>query len=261
MTLQPPFHVYIGWDVREMRAWNVAQLTLRQRALDPQNVLVHRIAMPQLRACGLYTRPTQEKPGGGYLDRLSAREDYDGSLATGHAIARFLVPYLAGYAGSVLFVDGDVLFRDDVARLFALGDPQYAVQVVQHHHAPTHTEKMDGQTQTRYLRKNWSSVMLFHCGHPANRALTVDLVNTVPGRDLHRFCWLEDGLIGALPARWNVLVDVEPYDVDAAMVHFTEGVPDMPGYEHVAYADEWYAAAKGCGYRLPRPALDLQVPA
>jgi hypothetical protein len=33
--------------------------------------------------------------------------------------------------------------------------------------------------------------MVFNCDHPANRALTLDLINTVPGRDLHRFCWLD----------------------------------------------------------------------
>ncbi len=113
---------------------------------------------------------------------------------------------------------------------------------------------MDGQEQTRYQRKNWSSVMLFHCGHPANRTLSMHLVNTVPGRDLHRFCWLEDELIGSLPARWNLLVGHSAYDEQAALVHFTEGVPDMPGYEHQPYSDEWYRVAKGCGYRLNRPA-------
>jgi hypothetical protein len=47
--------------------------------------------------------------------------------------------------------------------------------------------------------------MLFNCSHPANQALTVDLVNTVPGRDLHRFCWLDDAQVGALPVEWNWL--------------------------------------------------------
>ncbi len=136
--------------------------------------------------------------------------------------------------------------------LFALADPSKAVQCVQHRHEPNETLKMDGQAQLRYARKNWSSVMLFNCGHPANVALDVRLVNTVPGRDLHRFCWLPDELIGTLPRRWNALVGSAGFPEDPALVHFTEGLPDMPGYESVPYADEWFKASKACGYRLPR---------
>lgn len=238
--------VFIGWDPSEMRAWNVAQTSLQQHASVRADVV--RLGLPQLVADGLYTRPTRETPPSGYFDEISAAP-----MSTGHAIARFLVPYLCGYEGLALFMDGDVLVRRNVVDLFALADPRYAVQVVQHEHVPTETVKMDGQAQLRYARKNWSSVVLFNCGHPSNRALSLSLVNSVPGRDLHRFCWLDDALIGPLPAEWNWLVGHSSPDVDPAIVHFTSGVPDMPGYEHVAYADEWYAVAKGCGYRLSRP--------
>ncbi len=242
-----PRHVWIGWDVRELRAWNVAARSLVVRASVP--VDVHAIMMPALTSQGLYYRPTQLRDNGGYWDEIS-----QAPMSTGHAIARFLVPYLMGYDGLALFTDGDVLFRDDVEKLFALADSRYAVQVVKHQYAPLETLKMDGQEQTRYQRKNWSSVMLFHCGHPANRALSVNLVNTVPGRDLHRFCWLDDALIGGLPATFNWLVGHSSPLMDPAIVHFTSGVPDQSGYEHVEYADEWYARARACGYRLTRPA-------
>ncbi len=257
-----PLKVFIGWDPREQRAWCVADLSLRSHASCALDI--RRLAMPELVAKGLYTRPTGpgrvvNGPGStvesAYWDDIS-----DAPMSTGHAIARFLVPYLCGYEGLALFCDGDVLFREDVAMLFALADPQYAVQVVQHHYAPTETTKMDGQAQTIYRRKNWSSVVLFHCGHPANRALTLELVNTVPGRDLHRFCWLDDADIGPLPARWNLLVGHSAYDRDAALVHFTAGVPDMAGYEHQPYATEWRRVARAAGIRIPEP-MPLQVPA
>ncbi len=239
--------VWIGWDPRELRAWNVAYDSLQAHA--SQRADVYRLALAQFVAEGLYTRPTRYLERGGYYDEIS-----QAPMSTGHAIARFLVPYLCGYQGLALFCDGDVLFRDDVGKLFALADPTYAVQVVQHHYAPTESTKMDGQAQTSYHRKNWSSVILFHCGHPENRALTPELVNTLPGRDLHRFCWLDDAEIGALPDRWNWLVGHSSAAVDPAIVHFTSGLPDMPGYEHGPYTDEWYVAAAGCGYRLSRPA-------
>lgn len=241
--------VFIGWDASQMAAYVVAEQSLRARALTRQPD-VRRVAMPELQAQGLYHRPTREGEGGrGYWDVISAAP-----MSTGHAIARFLVPWLCRHEGLALFTDGDVLFREDVARLFALADARYAVQVVQH--APGTQAagiKMDGQAQDLYARKNWSSVILFNCGHPANRALGPALVNAAPGRDLHRFCWLDDAQIGALPARWNVLVGEED-DPDPAIAHFTLGVPDMPGYEHQPWSDEWYLQARKAGYRLARPA-------
>lgn len=241
----PPYRIFIGWDPAQLRAWNVAKLSLNAHAAG--KVDVDRIAKPTLTAKGLYTRPTHVLEHG-YWDEIS-----QAPMSTGHAIARFLVPYLCGYKGWALFTDGDVLFRRDVSALFALADPTKAVQVVQHQHEPTDAVKMTGEQQTTYARKNWSSVMLLHCGHPANQALTVELVNTVPGRDLHRFYWLDDDLIGALPATFNHLVGVSAPDDDPAIVHYTEGLPDLSGYEHCEYSDEWYVVAKHAGYDLARP--------
>ena len=245
MTPRPPHRLFIGWDASEQRAWNVAATSARNHASD--ELSVRRIGMTTVPA-DLYTRPTSTRDHG-YWDDIS-----EAPMSTAHAIARFLVPALCQYEGWALFTDGDVLFRRDVADLFALADPRFAVHVVPHQYAPPEGVKMEGQAQTRYARKNWSSVMLFNCGHVANRALSVDLVNTVPGRDLHRFCWLDDALIGELPEAWNWLEGHSSPDIDPALVHHTRGVPDMPGFEHVAFSDEWYAVSRQCGYRLPRPA-------
>lgn len=241
--MKPPYRLWLGWDAKETRAWSVAALSARLSA----SVEVHQVALHEVVSKGLYTRKTRHMATG-YWDEIS-----DAPMSTGHAIARFLVPYLAGYKGWALFTDGDVLFRADLAELFALADPSKAVMVVQHDYTPTDAIKMEGQEQTRYHRKNWSSVCLWNCAHPANRALDLVLVNGVPGRDLHRFCWLTDDLIGALPARWNWLVGHSSPAVDPAIVHFTTGVPDMPGYEHVPYSDEWYVMAAACGFDLVRP--------
>ncbi len=237
-----PYRCYLGWDASQMRAWSVAAFSLRRSA--SVSLDVHRLAMPTVQAAGLYRRPTQLTDTG-YWDVISAAP-----MATGHAIARFLVPHLCGYQGWALFTDGDILVRKDIAALFALADPRYAVQVVQHTHVPTEDVKMTGETQTRYARKNWSSVMLWYCGHPANQALTVDLINTVPGRDLHRFCWLEDAMIGALPPEWNLLIGSETHP-DPSLVHFTDGLPYMDGYSDCPYAGEWFRTSRAAGYRFP----------
>jgi lipopolysaccharide biosynthesis glycosyltransferase len=230
--------IYIGWDPREAAAWSVAQKSLIRRL--GESIPVHALVLSDLMARGLYSRPMEYRADGhlaGMFDVIS-----DAPMATEHACARFLVKELAK-EGWALFMDGDVLVRADVAPLFAQLDPAKAVYCVQHDHTPAaeYGVKMDGQLQTRYARKNWSSVMAINCDHPANRALTVELVNTVPGRDLHRFCWLQDAEIGELGPEWNYLVGVTKADVEPKIAHFTLGVPNMKGWEDQPYAEEWRA--------------------
>lgn len=136
-----------------------------------------------------------------------------------------------------------MLWQDDPAKLFELADDRYAIQVVKRQHEPSETVKMDDQAQTAYPRKNWSSVILWNTTHPANARLTVEMVNTLPGRDLHRFCWLEDDEIGDLPMVWNWLVgvdsDIEHLGEKPKLLHFTCGLPSMPGYEDKPWSDVW----------------------
>jgi lipopolysaccharide biosynthesis glycosyltransferase len=145
-------------------------------------------------------------------------------------------------SGWALFLDCDILCRGSLARLFELvhWNTTKAVYCVKHNHVPKgQVVKMDGQAQTLYARKNWSSVMLFNCDHPSNKALTLEYLNTTPGRDLHRFAWLEDDEIGELSPIWNYLVGYTEIEDDPQLVHFTSGTPSMPGYEHCEYADEY----------------------
>lgn len=225
--------IYVGFDPRETDAFAVAKHSILRRINLP--IPVKGVVLTDLREGQLYTRPTSRRDGQ-LWDDIS-----DAPMATEFACSRFLVPTLAK-SGWALFMDCDMLVRRDIAKLFDLADPGKAVMVVKHHHEPPEgVKKMDGQVQTRYARKNWSSVMLFNCDHHANRALTVDLVNSVPGRDLHRFCWLEDHLIGELPPEWNYLVGHTKGVGDPAIVHFTDGIPSMDGYEDCEFADEWRA--------------------
>lgn len=233
--------VWIGWDPAEMMAWNVAERSLRRHV--ESLVSVQRLALLRLRSAKVYTRPTLQTATG-LWDVLSKAP-----MSTEHALSRFFVPLLCQYQGWALFVDGDVLFRDDVTKLFAIADPRYAVQVVQHPPLLAEGTKKDGVVQQAYPRKNWSSVILWNCEHLAHAALTLDLLNSAPGRDLHRFCWLEDRLIGALDPAWNHLVNVSPAQTAVKLAHFTLGTPNLPGHDHDPFADEWLATAHRCGYR------------
>jgi hypothetical protein len=228
--------IYVGWDPREALAWSVATSSLLRRLGEA--IPVHSLCLSDMIKRGLYTRPMEIRADG--HTRTMWDVISEAPMATEHANARWLVKELAK-TGWALFMDGDILVRGDLAPLFNLLDPAMAVYCVKHQHQPPAGMKMDGQFQTRYARKNWSSVMAVNCDHPANAALTVDLINTAPGRDLHRFCWLPDDLIGELPATYNYLVGHTQGVADPVVVHFTEGLPDMAGYEDVPFADEWRA--------------------
>jgi hypothetical protein len=93
--------------------------------------------------------------------------------------------------------------------------------------------------QTRYARKNWSSLMLFN--NARCRALTPEYVNSASGLELHRFAWTEDRAIGELPLEWNWLVTEYRYNPAAKIVHYTLGGPYFPETKNCDYADEWFA--------------------
>ena len=240
MKRWPSRSAWIGWDPREADAYAVARSSMRRHLVGPMSI--NGLILGDLMQSGLYTRPTQTN-GGRLFDLLSARGDYDGALSTQHANARFLLPHIAG-SDLALFVDGDILVRGNVGALFdiAEADPSKAVWCVKHDYRPTETVKMDGCVQTQYSRKNWSSVMLWNLVHPATKRLTVEIANTLPGRDLHALAWLADEEIGELGPEWNHLVGEAAPNPRAKIVHFTKGTPSMgPAYADCEYAAEWFA--------------------
>ena len=230
--------IFIGWDQRDALAYEVCCRSLLQHASVPLDI--RPLKHWELRRAGLYWRP--------YLcDEQGQQWDvFDGKpFSTGFSFTRFLVPELCNFADEwVLFCDADFLWRADVARLFAAADGQpEAVFVVKHNHWPAETLKMGGVLQTRYARKNWSSLMLLN---PSRcRALTRHVVSNWPGGDLHALAWLDDAAIGALPERWNWLEGHSDVDGTASAVHFTRGTPDMPGCAGAHYAEEWRRYAAG----------------
>ncbi len=222
--------IWLGFDPRETAAFAVTRESIKQYITQP--IPVRGLVLDDLRKQGLYWRPTERRLGKLY-DVISEHE-----MATEFAISRFLVPHLA-QEGWSCFMDCDMLLRSNIARVFAGLDGRKAVYCVKHDHVPDYIEKMDGQVQSRYARKNWSSFMIFNCYHKANKQLTPEMVNTLPGRDLHRFCWLKDDEIGELPVEWNWLVGHSDERVIPKNVHFTDGGPWFDAFANVPYAEEW----------------------
>lgn len=223
--------VYIGHDPREQAAYETAVRSLHRVTPTAQ---VTPLKADRLAACGLLRRIVDHR--GGLYDLPS-----NAPCATEFAASRFLVPHLA-QTGWALFADCDVVFLADIAELFALADPDKAVMVVQHRPLDDEGWKMDGALQVRYPRKNWSSVILWNCDHPANLRLSLQDVNERPGRDLHRFYWLADSEIGALPAEWNWLVGVQPKPDEPKIAHFTLGGPWFPSWQGGEHDDLWMRA-------------------
>jgi hypothetical protein len=208
--------VFIGYDTREAIAFSVLSFSIHARASEPTSIAP--IMLSQL--AGVFER------------------DKHPLQSTQFSFSRFLTPYLSGFTGWSLFMDCDMLMLEDIARLWALRDDRYAVMVVKHEHVPRETHKFLGMPQSKYSKKNWSSVMLFNNARCA--ALTPEYVSTASGLELHQFKWLEsDDAIGALPYRWNHLVGYDPPDPHAALVHFTLGGPYFPEYADCEYAQAW----------------------
>lgn len=225
------FEVFIGWDPREAEVADVCQHSIATRTAAPVPAITM-IKMQEMRDKGLYTRKHEIRDGV-LWDVIS-----EAPMSTEFAISRFLVPFLST-ADWAVFCDCDFLWLDDIRNLIALTDPRYAVMCVQHKHIPKETVKMDDQVQTLYRRKNWSSMVVWNLKHEANNRLTLDMVNTLPGRDLHRFCWLEDDEIGAVPVEWNWLEGSSDPSIDPKVIHYTRGGPWFKDYTDVAYADLW----------------------
>lgn len=228
--------VIIGYDANESEAARVAAKTLAE--VTHGEITPEFLYAPKLRAQGLLTRPEDQR--GQRYDLVS-----NAPCATEFSNSRFLTPILVD-SGMALFVDCDVVFREDPREMLTEVSPERAVSVVKHHaYSPVSGGKMNGQAQTAYSRKNWSSVMLFDCSHPANQRLSLWDVNNRPGRDLHRFYWLADHEIGALPSDWNWLVGEQPAPLGGiGIAHFTLGGPFTPGWPGAEHDDIWLKASR-----------------
>lgn len=156
--------------------------------------------------------------------------------------SRFLTPHLANYSGWAIFADGDMICRDDLKKLWDLRDDNYAVMVVKHDYQTKAHKKYLGNKNENYPKKNWSSVILWNCGHAKNRQLTPEFVMSKNGKFLHRFSWLEEAEIGEIPAEWNWLTTEYPDNYQAKLLHYTLGTPCFKDYRSSAMSDVWWAA-------------------
>jgi hypothetical protein len=211
--------IYIGYDPKESVAFYTLAHSILRRSSVP--ISISPLAQSQLKAIYHRSRGPTE--------------------STEFSLTRFLVPHLSGFAGWSIYLDCDMLCRVDIAGLAAeigrQGDK--AVLLCKHDYVPKGERKFLDQIQTKYPRKNWSSLMLFN--NARCRALSADYVNSASGLELHRFAWIEDRLIGEIDLEWNWLVGEYAHNPSARIVHFTRGGPYFEPYRNSDYAEEWFA--------------------
>lgn len=209
--------IVIGFDQRESVAFHAFTQSIIEKASQPVSLIP--LALNALK---------------GYTERHT-----DGSNS--FIYSRFLTSFLCDYQGWAIFADGDMICRADIAELWALRDDTKAVMCVKHDYQTKASDKYLGNKNQNYPRKNWSSVVLWNCGHSDNRILTPEFVQQQTGAFLHRFTWLRDEKIGEIPREWNWLTTEYPDNYEAKLLHYTLGTPCFKDYWSADMADEWHA--------------------
>lgn len=208
--------IFIGYDPRESVAYHTCAESIIRNSSIP--VAIHPLYLKQL-------QQYQEK-------------HTDGSNQ--FIYSRFLIPYLCNYKGWAIWLDGDMVVEGDIAELWDMKDPSKAVQVVKHNYMTRFPKKYMGNKNENYPRKNWSSVMIWHCENLAHKILTPDFVSKAAGSFLHRFNWLDNDQIGELPNEWNWLSSEYNSRSDARLYHYTIGIPAFREYENCDNASNWW---------------------
>jgi len=213
--------IWIGYDEAETVAYHVLSHSILENASVPVSIA-----------------PLKKELSRGFFNRK--RGEYD---STDFAITRFLVPYLCDFQGYAVFMDCDMLCTGDVGELAnyltRMDHYNIAVRVVKHEYTPTTEKKFLGHVQTKYEKKNWSSVMLFN--NALCRKLTPEYVEKTHGLDLHQFTWCTPWQIGGLPKEWNYLVGEYPKpEKPPKLYHYTLGTPCFDKYKNGPYSWLWH---------------------
>lgn len=201
--------IYVGWDCRDQRALDVCLFSIQRHASD----LVEIVPLKPKAVAAL----------------CGPAPDPDGAK---QARARFLIPALNGFDGWAAFVSSDMLFQADIYELWSLRDDRYAVMAVA------------GENCSNAQAAPRSSLLLWNCGHPANRALTPERVAATDLDQLARYGWLDRDQIGALPGAWCWREGVSHPDLVPKAIEFAPAKPWLEEAEICRYADRWLDEAE-----------------
>ena len=208
--------IFIGYDPREAVAYHVCANSIIRHASQPVQIIPVALNL--------------------FKDYTETHND-----GSNHFIyTRFLVPHLMDWSGWAIFIDGDMVIRDDITKLWNLKNEYCDVMVVKHDYRTRMPVKYMGAKNEDYPRKNWSSVILWNCSSFPNRKLTPEYVMKSTGKHLHRFEWLDDARIGELPIEWNWLPDEFGPNEEAKLLHYTLGTPSFHEFANTPQGSEWH---------------------
>jgi len=208
--------IFIGYDPREAIAYHTCANSIIRHASRPVSIIPL--------ALNLFKDYTETHTDG----------------SNQFIYSRFLVPYLMEFNDWAIFIDGDMIVRDDITNLWELRNSYMDVMVVKHDYKTKMPIKYLGSKNEDYPRKNWSSVILWNCGSFPNRKLTPNFIEKSTGAELHRFTWIDDNRIGELPKEWNWLPDEYGPNDNAKLLHYTLGTPCFHEFADTPMADEWH---------------------
>ena len=208
--------IFIGYDSREAVAYHVCANSIIRHSSKPVSFI-----------------PLA-------LKNLQEYEEKHTDGSNQFIYSRFLVPWLMGFIGRAVFIDGDMIVRGDIVELYETLTLDKDVAVVQHDYRTKMTKKYLGNANQDYPRKNWSSVIVWNCSSFPNRRLTPEFVMKATGADLHRFTWLDDARIQALPPEWNWLPDEYGPNDNAKLLHYTLGTPCFEEFADTPQSEVWH---------------------
>jgi len=207
--------IFIGYDPREAIVFHVCVNSIIRHASQPVSIIPLALNL--------------------FKDYQETHQD--GSNA--FIYSRFLVPYLTEFQGHAVYIDGDMIVKDDIVKLWNLRDISKDAQVVKHDYKTRMPIKYLGSKNENYPRKNWSSVIIWNCSSHSNRILTPEYVMKSTGSHLHRFEWLDGEMIGELPKDWNWLPDEFGPNQQAKLLHYTLGAPSFNEFKNTDQAEDW----------------------
>ena len=220
--------IFIGYDPREAIAFHTCSNSIIRHATQPVQIIPLALNL--------------------FKDYKETHTDGSNQFI----YSRFLVPHLMQFNGWAIFIDGDMVVRDDITKLWDLQNPYKDVLVVKHDYKTKMSENYLGSKNEDYPKKNWSSVMLWNCSHWLNKRLTPQFIQEQTGKYLHRFEWLKypEEQVGKLDETWNWLETEYEYNKDAKLVHHTLGTPCFKDYQNTDYSQEWWDCYKRMIYPL-----------
>jgi hypothetical protein len=217
--------ILLGYDPREDDAFEVCKYSIQKFSARANFPPVIPLKMGELRRLQMYDRPYRMDANGQRYDETDGLP-----FSTEFSFTRFLTPHYAkalGFTGHVLFVDSDFIFLRDPNEVLETGVRDYPFACTKHRWENIKEgKKMDGQIQSLYSRKLWSSFMLFDLdSYDWDSILSPEVVNHRPGGWLHGLEWMEENPIGSIPLDWNYIPGFSPPCPAPKAIHYSMEAP------------------------------------